>query len=251
MLIWFLIFSFILGLIIGSFLSCFIWRLYNKKSLSGRSYCDFCHKTIAWYDNIPVLSFILLKGRCRYCHKRIPWHYALVEFVTGLLFVLAFYLADYHWLLLAKYWFLISVFILIFIMDARWYVILDQISLPAIVIILGLNLALGFDWRGLLISATIGTGFFLIQFLISRGRWLGGGDLRLGLLLGVAFGWPNVLAVIFLGYGLGALVGIGLLIFKKKHWGSMVPLGTFLSVAAVVIMFYGDQLVQWYLNFIN
>jgi len=255
-------FSLIFGLIIGSFLNCFIWRVYEEESLGGRSHCRDCKKTISWYDNLPVLSYLILGGRCRHCKKHISWQYPIVEALVGLLFMLVIWQLNKqfgpidlwslnNWLVLLRNWFLVSVFTIIFVMDLRWYVILDKISLTAAVVVLALNLWLGMSWQGLLISATIGIGFFLVQFIVSRGRWIGGGDIRLGLLLGVAFSWPYVVATIFLAYTVGALVGVLLLAFGKKHWGSKLPLGTFLSVAALIILLYGPVIVNWYLNLIN
>jgi len=249
--LFFLLVSGLFGLIIGSFLNCMAWRLYTGESLNGRSHCRSCNKLIYWYDNIPLLSFLLLGGKCRHCKAAISFQYPAVEAVTALLFILAYIATPLDPTLLARNWFLLSVFVVIFIMDARWYVIVDKVSLPAALIALVFNLYLGYGWQWLLISATIGTGFFLIQYLVSRGRWIGSGDIRLGLLLGVALGWPNILAVIFLGYGLGAVFGVVALATGKKKWGSMVPLGTFLSLAGAITLLYGEKIVSWYLNFVN
>ncbi|MCX6792471.1 MAG: prepilin peptidase [Candidatus Falkowbacteria bacterium] len=258
----FIVFSLFFGFIIGSFLNCLIWRLYEDESMGGRSHCRSCKKTIAWYDNLPVISYLILGGSCRHCKKHISWQYPIVEALVGLFFMLAIWrlISEFgaidlwqlnNWLTLLRNWFLISIFTIIFVMDLRWFVIFDRVSLTAAGVVLALNLYLGFSWQSLLISATIGTGFFLVQFIVSHGRWIGGGDIRLGLLLGVAFGWPNVLPAIFLGYGIGAVVGLLLLAFGKKHWGSKLPLGTFLSVSALIVLLYGQTIVNWYLNFIN
>ncbi len=249
--LFFLVASGVLGLIIGSFLNCMAWRLYEGESVNGRSHCRDCQAMIHWYDNIPLLSFILLRGKCRQCQATISIQYPAVEAVTAVLFMLAYWLTPLDYIALARNWFLLSVFVVIFIMDARWYVIMDKVSLPAAAIALAFNLWLGYGWQWLLISATIGTGFFLIQYLVSRGRWIGSGDIRLGLLLGVALGWPNILAAIFLGYGLGAVFGVIALATGKKKWGSMVPLGTFLSLAGAITLLYGEKIVRWYLNFVN
>jgi len=246
-----LIVSGVFGLIIGSFLNCLAWRLYKKESMIGRSYCDSCNKQIAWYENIPVLSFLFLGGRCRHCKKAIAWHYPLVEAITGLLFILGAIQANFEPLVVVRNWFVLAILVLVFIMDARWYIILDKVSLPSILIILGLNLWLGFSFSGLLISATIGAGFFLIQFLVSRGHWIGGGDIRLGLLLGVALSWTNVLVAILIAYAVGALVGVILIASGKKKWGSMVPLGTFLSLGGAIALLYGEKIIHWYLSFVN
>lgn len=263
----FLVYVFILGALIGSFLNCLIWRLYKREGLWNRSYCPHCRHQIAWYDNIPVLSFLFLRGRCRYCHIKISWQYPLVELSTAILFLISFWI-NYHSLTIIpandilgfivhnsrfiiqtlRDFFLIAVMTLIFIYDLRWYLILDRVTLPACALAFITNLILGYDWKYLLLAGVIGAGFFLIQFLISRGKWMGGGDIRLGLLMGLALGWPNILAAIFLAYILGSLVGIFLLWLNKKKMGSQVPLGTFLSVATIVVLFWGDLIVSWYLR---
>jgi prepilin signal peptidase PulO-like enzyme (type II secretory pathway) len=264
-----LIFVFIFGLIIGSFLNCLVWRLHKHESLLGWSYCPKCEQQIAWYDNIPVLSFILLGGKCRQCGKPISWQYPVVELMTGLLFVLAFYINFKFSLLeagqvilnfysisnfkfqisnLIKDWFLISVMIVIFIYDLRWYLILDIVTLPACLVMLILNLILGFNLWNLLISGIIGGSFFLIQFLVSRGKWIGGGDIRLGLLMGLALGWPGVVVAIIISYFIGSIVGIGLILAGKKEWGSEVPLGVFLAVGTVITLFWQPEILNWYWN---
>ncbi len=270
-----LFFIFLFGLTIGSFLNCLIWRLHKGEGILNRSYCPKCKKQIAWYDNIPVLSFIFLGGKCRHCGKSISWQYPIVELITAILFVVALLvnlnylplnafpnfqfsiskLLTSHFLLLTlRDWFLITVMIIIFIYDLRWYLILDVITLPACAIILILNLIISFQcnqcpqWSNLLISGIIGGSFFLIQFIISRGKWIGGGDIRLGLLMGLALGWPNIIAAIFLAYLIGSIIGIGLLLTGRKKWCSKLPLGVFLSVATVVVLFWGERIIEWYMN---
>ncbi len=234
----------------------------------NRSYCPKCRKQIAWYDNIPILSFIILKGKCRYCQKKISWQYPIIELATGILFVLAFkynfeflilnFDSIFNFLILnSKFliyllrdWFIISVMIVIFIYDLRWYLILDKVTIPAGIVVLLFNLALGLNLWNLLISGIIGGSFFLIQFLISKGKWVGGGDIRLGALMGLILGWPNVMLAIFLAYIIGSVVAIGLLISRKKKWGSMVPMGIFLSTATIIILFWGEFILNWYLGFL-
>ncbi|MCK4554652.1 prepilin peptidase [Candidatus Parcubacteria bacterium] len=265
-----IIFIFLFGLIIGSFLNCLIWRLHQGEGILNRSYCPKCKKQIAWYDNIPILSFIVLRGKCRYCGKAISWQYPIVELVTGALFVMAVIcnliprgiagwdlsqIANFQLLItIIRDWFLIAVMIIIFIYDLRWYLILDIITLPACAIVFILNLIISFQcsqcaqWPNLLISGIIGGSFFLIQFIISRGKWIGGGDIRLGLLMGLALGWPKIIVAIFLAYLIGSVVGVGLLMAGKKKWGSKLPLGVFLSAATVVVLFWGERIVGWYMN---
>ncbi|MFA6307170.1 MAG: prepilin peptidase [Patescibacteria group bacterium] len=272
-----LIFIFIFGLIIGSFLNCLIWRLHKKIPLTPfakggdewkRSYCPKCSKQIAWYDNIPVLSFIMLGGKCRSCGKRISWQYPAVEFVTGLLFVVSFAINfqfslvepgqaifnfqtifnDQFSMKILRDFFLVSVMIVVFIYDLRWYLILDIVTLPACLVVLIFNLILGFSLWNLLISGIIGGSFFLIQFVISQGKWIGGGDIRLGLLIGLSLGWPGALVAIIISYFIGSIVGLGMILTGKKQWGSEVPLGVFLAAGAIITLFYQEQILNWYLN---
>lgn len=244
---------FIFGTMIGSFLNCLIWRLHKKETILGRSYCPHCRRGIAWYDNVPILSFVFLRGHCRHCKKNISWQYPAVELTAGVLFVIAFMLnyelfLDFRFLSLFKYWFIISVMIVVFIYDLRWYLILDIVTLPACLIIFLLNLSLGMDWRNLLISGIIGGGFFLLQFVVSRGRWIGGGDIRLGLLMGLALGWPDILTALLLAYFGGSIIGLGLIALGRKKMSSKVPMGVFLSAATLVVLFWGERILDWYLG---
>jgi prepilin signal peptidase PulO-like enzyme (type II secretory pathway) len=138
--------------------------------------------------------------------------------------------------------------IVIFIYDLRWYLILDIVTLPACLIVFILNLILGFNLWNLLISGIIGGSFFLIQFVISKGKWIGGGDIRLGLLIGLTLGWPGVLTAIIISYFIGSIVGLGLIAAGKKQWGSEVPLGVFLTVGAIITLFWQTQILNWYFN---
>jgi len=266
-----LFFVFLFGLIIGSFLNCLIWRLHTGEGMLNRSYCPKCRKQIAWYNNIPLLSFIFLAGKCRQCKKKISWQYPVVELVIGILFVLSFCLNleffatndfpnfqfsifnfqslfTFNFLLLTfRDWFIISVMTIIFIYDLRWYLILDIVTLPAILVVLILNLILGFGWLNLLLAGAIGGGFFLLQFVVSQGKWIGGGDIRLGLLMGITLGRIDYLiTAMMLAYFMGSIIGIGLISAKKKQWGSKLPLGVFLSLATIITMFAGEKIINWY-----
>lgn len=244
---------FIFGLIIGSFLNCLIWRLHKEESMWGRSYCPKCKKQIAWRDNVPVFSYLFLLGKCRHCKKKISWQYPVVEFVTGVLFVIAFLInfETMEYLKIIRDLLIISVMIIIFVYDLRWYMILDIVTLPAIIIFFIINLFLGFPWLGMLVAGFVGGGFFLAQFIVSKGRWIGGGDIRLGLLMGVALGRLDLLILaLMLSYFSGSIIGVFLILFKKRKWSSEVPFGVFLSISTLVALFWGDIIVNWYLNMI-
>ncbi|HTW96316.1 MAG TPA: prepilin peptidase [Candidatus Methylomirabilis sp.] len=270
MLIFFLIFAFLLGAVIGSFTNCFVWRLHENETLLNRSYCPKCREQIAWYDNIPVLSFVILRGRCRHCGKPISWQYPLVELATAILFAVAFYLNlrsyfpdgldIYSWFLLAddhflasliKQWLVIFAAMAIFVYDWRWYLIPDSVALPAALFAFLLNLYLGADWLVMIYCVLIGGGFFLAQFLVSRGKWVGGGDVRLGILLGAVLGRYDLLILaLVLTYFIGSAIGLSLVAIGKKHWSSKLPLGVFLVPGLLVAMFWGQSIVNWYLKII-
>ncbi len=253
-----LAYIFIFGAIIGSFLNCLIWRLHTGESMWDRSYCPKCKAKIAWYDNIPILSFLVLRGKCRKCENRISVQYPIVEFVTGALFVALFLVQITNYKLqitnefileLIRNWLLVCFMIIIFVYDLRWYLILDKVTIPAGIIFFVLNLLLGFNWLNLIILGLIGGAFFLIQFLISKGQWIGGGDIRLGLLMGIALGRLDYLILaIFAAYILGSIVGVSLIVAGKKKWGSELPLGVFLSFATVITILFGNSIINWYLN---
>ena len=184
------VFVFILGLIIGSFLNAVIHRLKTKESLiTSRSKCVSCNHKLGARDLIPVVSFLFLKGKCRYCNVKISWQYLLVELSTAILFVLGYflYLSSYCPLnicseiplnILLVYFSYItfcSFLVVIFVYDLKHYLILDKVVVPAIFISLIFNLSLGFNIFNLLLAALIVSGFFMLQFIISKGKWIGGG----------------------------------------------------------------------------
>lgn len=258
------IFIFIFGTVIGSFLNAFIWRLSVEESvLKGRSHCVHCSHDLSAGDLIPIVSFLLLKGKCRYCKKSISWQYPLVEIATGVLFVCAytvfiqavptgllFALASgehaRELLILARDLFFISALMVLFVYDVRWYLLPDVVTIPAIVIALALNLMLGMDFLNLLLAAVVGGGFFLAQYVVSRGTWIGGGDIRLGALMGVMLGWPAVLYALFIAYIGGAIISIFLLALKKKGMKSEIPFGPFLCAATMYMLLYGNTIIQWF-----
>lgn len=250
--LFFLVFLF--GLIFGSFLNCLIWRLYKEETIMGRSYCPKCRKEIKWYDNVPVLSFLWLKGKCRFCHGKISWQYPIIEILTGVFFLLAFYFNFSNNFSLIKLLFdfiLISILIIIFVFDWRWFLIPVQVLIVGAVILFGLNLLLGFSLWQILLSTVIGTGFFALQYLITRGKGLGEGDIWLGGFLGIAFPLlSHIITTIFLTYIIGGFVAIILLVFGLKKIGSRLPLGIFLSVSAIIVLFWANNIVDWYLGLI-
>jgi prepilin signal peptidase PulO-like enzyme (type II secretory pathway) len=248
---WDLLIALVGGLIVGSFLNAVIYRLHTGQSFwFDRSICPHCKHPLAAIDLIPLVSFIWLSGRCRYCGKKISWQYPLVELITGVVFVL---LTTHYSLQTTDFWFymvMASVFIVVAVYDYKHYLILDKVVFPALILVLIWNIFNNQFVSGL-VGALIVSGFFALQFFISKGKWIGFGDVKLGLLLGSLFGIKLSIVTLLLAYFSGAVVGIGLIILGRKKFSSALPFGVFLSASAIIVMIYGDQISSWYFNLIG
>ena len=240
---------FIFGLFIGSFLNCVIFRLEKREGfLKGRSYCPHCRHPLAWYDLIPVLSFIILRRRCRYCQKTISWQYPLVEIATGLLFLL---IISYQLSIITYiYYLIIACFlIVIFVYDLKKFIIPDKVLFPAIAIsLLYLIINNQLSIINYLLSALGAAVFFLVIYLLSKGKWLGFGDVKLAILLGLILGWPKILLALFLSFVIGGIIGVGLIVFLKKKLKSEVPFAPFLIIGTLIAFFWGQTIINWYLS---
>ena len=241
----------------GSFLNVAIFRAHEDEKLRGRSKCMKCEIPIGAKDLVPVLSYLLLKGRCRNCKQVFSWQYPAVELATGLLFIIpplikgglggvSFDLLP----ILIRDWVFISFLIIIFVYDLKHMLILDRFTIPAMIFALIANLWIGIipAWL-LLLGAVVLAGFFYIQFLISKGKWIGGGDIRLGALMGFMLGLQYGLVALFLGYVFGAVFGLILMALNKANKKTMIPLGTFLTISTLITLFYGHNILDWYLGF--
>ncbi len=255
----------ILGLTLGSYLNSWIWSRSRRdgtrdprfgasqigKRYFRRSQCVHCGQELTWQENIPLVSFIFLLGRCRTCHKKIPLDYFFVELAMSLGFLgLVYYHLHAPALIpiqLFRDLFFFALLIVVFVYDLKYYLILSGVVWGGAVIAFAVNyFFLGFSLYSLVLGMAVGGGFFMLQYIISRGRWIGGGDVRLGVMMGALLAWPNILAALFISYILGALVAVPLLLLKKKGLSSQIPFGTFLSVGTLVAMLWGSQIVLWY-----
>jgi prepilin signal peptidase PulO-like enzyme (type II secretory pathway) len=147
-------------------------------------------------------------------------------------------------------WMVIAGMTVVFIYDLRYMLILRSVTWPLVVIGLVGSLLMGVSWISLAIGALVGFGFFWLQMVFSKGRWIGGGDLHLGLVMGLVLGWPKVALALWLAYVVGALLA-GLLLLRGKHgWKSQIPFGTFLAASTVFTMIYGERIINWYFGFL-
>lgn len=242
-------FIFIFGLIIGSFLNCVIYRQEQEKSLSGRSFCPQCGHVLSWKDLIPVLSFLLLKGKCRYCKNRISWQYPAVELASALAFLLIFSLPKANMAEIICLLAISSALIVIFVFDLKHFIIPDRMIIFASFFAFLYRIFAG-NMINSLFSAVLASLFFLIIFLVSRGRAMGFGDVKLALFMGLFLGWPAIIIALFFAFWAGAVLGLILIAFKKKTMKSEVPFGPFLIVGVFIAFFWSREIISWYLNLV-
>lgn len=265
----------ILGLAFGSFVNALVWRLYQQSlpkkrraasdqelSIStGRSMCTHCKHTLAWYDLVPLLSWISVGGRCRYCKKPIGTQYPIVELLTAILFVVSYVfwpsdllMSGFQQAIFALWLAVVVGFAALIVYDIRWMLLPNKIVFP--LILLGALVALlrAFDSTNILTSLfasagglAIAGGIFYVVFQVSNGTWIGGGDVKLGFALGLLLGSP-ILAflMLFIASLLGLLVAVPGIVSKKSGLNSKLPFGPFLIVSTMIVMLFGQRLIDWY-----
>jgi leader peptidase (prepilin peptidase)/N-methyltransferase len=245
---------FLFGTIIGSFLNVCIYRIPAGQSvISPASRCPKCGSAIRWYQNFPVISYLLLRGRCAGCKTKISLRYPLVEALTGLLFVWV-WLAFGWQVATPLYWVFVAALVVITFIDLDHQIIPDVISLPGIVVGFLAALAIPWlPWLDSLLGILLGGGsLFLVAAVYQRltgQEGMGGGDVKLLAMIGAFLGWKAVLPVIFLGSLAGSLVGVPLMLIKRSDGKLAIPFGPFLALGAVICLLWGRQLFDWYIGF--
>lgn len=262
----------VLGLALGSFINAYVWRAHDKKKSGkyaklsvwhGRSMCPNCHHTLAPKDLIPVFSWLILKGKCRYCAKPISIQYPLVESLTAFLFVFSYIYWPYSFSTEGKVLFVIWLFFLLgfvalTVIDLRWHLLPNKLVTPLILLALlqillkliffhaGSSLIVGAIW-GMVFSA----GLFYIIFIVSKGAWIGGGDVKLAIALGLLLGGPaETILMVFLASLIGSLTSLLLIATKKMKRSSTIAFGPLLMVATIICYLFGVHIIDWYKNFI-
>lgn len=266
----------VVGLCLGSFVNALVWRLHgqateqdkkipNKHHLSqlsvfkGRSMCPNCKHQLATKDLVPLVSWLMLKGRCRYCGKSISLQYPLVELATALLFI-----ASYVWWPVALSGSQIGIFVLwllllvgltaLIVYDLRWLLLPNRIIYPlgfVALIMAGIKVAVAekpaIAFLNLILAVAVGGGIFYVLFQISSGKWIGGGDVKLGWLLGLIAGTPaRSLLLIFLAALIGSLCSLPLLVTNRLKRTSTIPFGPFLILAVIIVQLFGASIILWY-----
>lgn len=247
---------FLLGTIIGSFLNVCIHRIPKKESIVfPGSYCPSCSTPLKWYDLIPVLSFLFLKGKCRCCGERISPKYPTVELINGIIFVMLFSKIGFN-LDFIFHTFLFSLFIIISFIDLDYQIIPNTMVLFILLVSIVykiLNFLL-YNVPSNLVNSLMGLGIsgliFFIIFVVSKGG-MGGGDVKLIGVLGFILGIPKIFINIFLSFLAGGIISVLLLAFKIKGRKDPIPFGPFIILGFIITLFWGDKIVNWYLvNFL-
>jgi prepilin signal peptidase PulO-like enzyme (type II secretory pathway) len=253
-----------LGLAFGSFLNAMVWRIRKKKDwVKGRSECEHCKHQLGPLDLVPVFSWLVLRGRCRYCKKPISWQHPAVELATALVFVFSyiFWPGGFNhpgeWVLFID-WLAVAVGLMaLLVYDARWMLLPNKILYPTFYIaaagraiyILGFGsnkIHLLLMW---IASVAVASGIFWLLFTISQGKWIGYGDVRLGLITGTVLASPaKSFLMILMGSVLGTLFILPALAAHKRGLASKMPYGPFLIAATVIVLWFGSGILDWYKN---
>jgi leader peptidase (prepilin peptidase)/N-methyltransferase len=243
----------LLGLIVGSFLNVCIYRLPRRESVNWPgSHCTACNRPLSWYENVPIISWLVLRGRCRTCGERISVVYPLVELITGVLFVAGY--AIYGWTpMLAVRLAFACAMVVLFAIDLRHHLLPNIITVPGIVLGFLLSLFLPPGWKASLIGLIAGGG---VLFAIAEGYYrlrgvegLGMGDVKMLSMIGAFLGWKLMLVTLILGSFAGSLIGVGVIALGRGGMKAALPFGTFLAVGALTAAVAGDPLVEWYTGF--
>ena len=252
----FVISAFVLGAVVGSFLNVCIYRIPAGKSIvSPPSSCPHCGHFIRWYQNIPIISYLILGGKCSSCRVGISLRYPLIEALTGLLFILVLYYFKFTTAALV-YWLFVSSLIVITFIDLDHQIIPDVISLPGIVIGFICSFFISWiSWLDSLLGILIGGGLLLAiawtYEKLAKREGMGGGDIKFLGMLGAFLGWKAIFPVIFVASLAGTLVGVPLMLLQRGDSKLAIPFGPFLALASIVYLFWGNELIYCYLNLFN
>jgi leader peptidase (prepilin peptidase)/N-methyltransferase len=245
---------FILGLVVGSFSNVCIYRIpRNESIIYPASHCPKCCSNILPKDNIPLLSYILLKGRCRHCKSKISIQYPIVEFLSGLIYLIIVLVYGLSIQTLI-YILLSSALIIIAFIDFNEQIVPDVISLPGIVVGFLLSFFVPYiSWINSALGVLVGGGIILIigltGSLIFKKEAMGGGDVKLAAMIGAFLGWRAIIISLFLGFFLGALAGIILIMTKIKKREDAIPFGPFIVLGSFITLLWGEQIISWYIGF--
>lgn len=233
-------FFFILGLFVGSFLCLTADRIIRDETfLKGRSYCEYCKHTLSFWDLFPVASFLFMGGKCRYCQKKLSWRYPFSEVTTGVVFVLTYMaigISSFPQLLF--YLFVVSALLVILLSDVQYGIIPDKIVYPLFLFILLFRVLTGEHMYATFFLSSLGSGvFFLLLFLLTKGKGMGFGDVKFSFVIGFLLGFPATVYALYIAFLTGAFVSLILILWRRKQIKSTIPFGPFLVVGTMIVLF--------------
>lgn len=244
------VFSALFGLVLGSFLNVVIYRLPRHESLvKPGSHCPRCGTAIHWYQNIPVVSWLVLRGRCRSCNEPISIRYPLVEALTGITFAFSFWRFGVHWELLVA-WVFLAAMIAVALIDYDHMIIPNKIVLPGAVMGLAASIAIhpGSWWIYLVSSA--GAAAFMFALVMIWPGGMGPGDIKMALFMGAVLG-PGVIVALFAAFLIGAVAGVYMLVVQKRSRKTKVPFGPYLALGSALALFVGSAILHGYLSIVG
>ena len=238
---------FLYGIVIGSFVNVCIYRIPKKENIAvNRSHCMSCNHVLAWYDLVPLFSWIFLRGKCRYCGEKISGQYPLVEFINGVGYVWIFLVSGMN-VGCILYCLTFSALIALSVIDWRTYEI--PVGINGFILVMGI-IATAIDYKNILnhiIGFVSVSGFLLILYYATKGRGIGGGDVKLMAVAGLLIGWQKILLALVLGAILGSVIHIARMkISGEEH---ILAFGPYISAGIFIAMLYGEQMINWYLGF--
>lgn len=238
----------VLGACIGSFLNVCIYRIpKNESVVTKSSHCYSCGHVLGWGDLIPIISYILLKGRCRYCSEKFSLQYLLVELSTGLLYLSIYNKFGYDWITLL-FWALFSVLLVVTVIDIHYFIIPNEILITGLVI--GLIIIVS-QLMDRLFSGIIGffiAGLIMLLIAIVSKGGMGGGDIKLSAVMGLYLGWQGVLVALFIAFLCGGIWGSLLLLTGRKGRKDAVPFGPYLALGGAIAALWAQELLAWYMT---
>lgn len=248
-----IVFAFAMGAVIGSFLNVCIYRLPIGRSVAWPgSACPSCARPLSWYENIPILSWLALRGRCRSCQAPISSRYPVVELLTAVMCAGALWYYGLTPLFVSRFVFGCALIVL-FAIDLEFQILPNAITLPGVVVGLLFALVGPPGWKAALIGAVLGGG---VLYAVAEGYYrvrkedgLGMGDVKMLAMIGAFLGWQQMLLTLVLASFAGALVGLGLIALQRGNMKYALPFGTFLAAGALAAMLAGQPLIDWYAGF--
>lgn len=246
---YYLIIYIIAGLLVGSFLNVVIFRLKEAQSLVfGGSKCRKCHTKIKPYDLIPVISFLILGGRCRACREKISFQYPIIEGLTAILFGLSFWVYGLSWMsVLAAV--ILSLLLVIVSFDFKELMVPEVVSWILLAVALLGSLAINYNHFGsIILGGLVSGGVIALLVFISKGKWMGDGDIKIALAIGLFLTFPVAIFSVFASFITGAVLGSILIILKRKTGKDQLPFTPFLMLGLIISMLWGQRIIDWYLG---